>query len=409
MNAAALVLATAAALLAYTYLGYPLILLLFPRRDRRRAQFVRERWPNISITVPIHNEAANLPALLENLLALEYPGRRQILVVSDASTDGSDAIVMRYADRGVELLRLPERSGKTAAENAALPRLTGAIVVNTDASVRIDRDALPALVSALLDPEVGLASGCDVSVAFGGGEPNRAEASYVGYEMWVRGLETRAGGIVGASGCLYAIRADLHRTKVPRRLSRDFSAALIAREHGYRAVSVPAARCYVPRVAALGDEFPRKVRTITRGLATLHHWRQLLNPVRFGRFAWMLWSHKVCRWLVPWAAALGIGATATAAVGGAGWAEALSGMAAAGFGLAALGWWWPAGRRAPRVAAAAAYLVAGNVAVLLATLRAVRQRGAATWEPTRRPVSPPAAATEHHRGRANHDLEVLPR
>src|SRR5207245_2850849 len=128
---------------------------------------------------------------------------------------------------------------------------------------------------------------------------NPGEQTYVGYEMWVRGLETRVFGIVGASGCLYAIRKDLHMRSLPEALSRDFAAALAARECGLRAVSVPQALCFVPRSASLRQEYWRKLRTVTRGLTTLWYKRSLLNPARYGLFAWLLFSHKVCRCLTP--------------------------------------------------------------------------------------------------------------
>ena len=206
----------------------------------------------------------------------------------------------------MELLRLPERRGKGAAETAATPHLTGEIVVNTDASIRIVPDTLKALIRHFSDRDVGLASGRDISVAPGVENGNKGESRYVGYEMAIRDLETRAGSIVGASGCFYAIRHHLHRIPLPFSLSRDFAAALHCREGGYRAVSVPEAVCYVPRVASLRREYGRKVRTITRGLQTLLHKRNLMNPFRYGLFAWMLFSHKVCRWLVPWAGVIAL-------------------------------------------------------------------------------------------------------
>src|SRR5260370_35671777 len=202
---------------------------------------------------------------LDGIVALGYPAERsQILVVSDASSDRTDEIVSRFADRGVELLRLPQREGKTAAENAARPHLTGEIIVSTDASVRIHPAAVTHLVAAFGDQSVGLASGRDVSVANLDTPANAGEQAYVGYEMWVRDLETTEHGIVGASGCLYAIRPGLHMGHVPDALSRDFAAALTTRQHGLRAVSVPDAICFVPRSASLRQEYRRKVRTITR-------------------------------------------------------------------------------------------------------------------------------------------------
>ena len=394
MSLSLVVLAMAVGLFLYTYLGYPAVLKLLSLVRSRRSSSRQSAGgapgalPRISIVLPVYNEAAVIAATLERILAIDYPvDRRQILVISDASNDETDDIVTRYASRGVELLRVPRRSGKTAAENAARPLLTGAIVVNTDASVRIDSAAIQHLVAAFDDASVGVASARDVSVARLADEVNRGEGTYVGYEMWIRDLETAIDGIVGASGCLYAIRADLHMLPVPEDLSRDFAAALTAREQGFRAVSVPQALCYVPRGKSLHQEYRRKVRTITRGLATLTHKRKLLNPLRYGGFAWMLFSHKVCRWLVPWAlvaALVALGALAVVTP----WARPLLAIAGILSTLAAIGWLLPERSRLPRVLALPAYVVAGNVAVLNAWLRLFAGRRAPVWEPTRRDAIP---------------------
>jgi len=385
MTVARLLLAVAVGLCLYTYVGYPAILkVLSLWRRPRTAGGPLSGWPRISIVLPVYNEAGVVAGTLERLLALDYPAElRQILVVSDASTDGTDEIVAGFADRRVELLRLLRRQGKTAAENAARRRLTGEIVINTDASVRIHPAAVKHLVAAFGDPSVGVASARDVSITNLEQQANAGEQAYVGYEMWIRDVETAVYGIVGASGCLYAIRADLHMGRVPEDLSRDFAAALTAREHGRRAVSVPAALCFVPRGASLRQEYRRKVRTITRGLATLAHKRALLNPLRYGVFAWMLFSHKVCRWLVPAAGLLLLAALLALAVHS-WWALALLAALGALGALAAIAWMRPDGEPLPRLLALPAYVVAGNVAVLHAWLRLLAGRPAPVWEPTRR-------------------------
>jgi hypothetical protein len=171
---------------------------------------------------------------------------------------------------------------------------------------------------------------------------------------------------------------------MPEALSRDFAAALVARECGLRAISVPQALCFVPRSASSRQEYRRKVRTLTRGLTTLSYKHALLNPARYGLFAWMLWSHKVCRWITPWASLLLLGSLAALAPAAA-WARAALGAAAALGGLAGLGWLKPV----PRLIALPTYLVASNVAALHGWLRALRGELTPVWEPTRRKV--PAA------------------
>jgi len=377
-------IALSAALIVYAYAGYPLLLALLARlRPRPAAPPPPAHWPAVTVCVPVYNEAHQVGALLENLLALEYPrDRLQILVISDASSDGTDEIVHGFAGRGVELVRQPRRSGKTAAEQLAGPRIRGDIVVNTDASIRLHPAAVRHLVARLEDRSVGVASGRDVSVARSDSDANRGESGYVGYEMGIRALETRVSGIVGASGCLYAIRTPLHRTPLPEHLSRDFASALLARRAGYRAVSVDEAICYVPRAPSLQREYRRKVRTIARGMETLYYLRALLNPMRYGAFAWMLLSHKACRWAAPWAALAGLVGIALLAPAHL-WARALLALSCAGIVVGLTGWLLPV-RHLPRALSIPAFLLAGNVAALHALKRALHGERAALWEPTRR-------------------------
>lgn len=374
------------ALFTYAYLGYPALIWILGKFAHSPPIEQREpdSWPVVSVTAPVYNEEDQVEGLIRSLLALDYPpDRLQILIVSDASSDQTDEIVRSFADQGVELFRLNERSGKTKAENAALPHIRGDFVVNTDASIRITPGSLKKLIATFSDPEVGLASGRDVSVGASTGEGNLGENSYVGYEMAIRDLETRVSGIVGASGCYYAIRRSLHQTMVPESLSRDFAAALYTRENGYRAVSVPDATCLVPRATSLRQEYRRKVRTITRGWETLYFKRSLLNPFRFGVSAWMLLSHKVCRWVFPWAAllaVLGLGILALSNT----WARfALVGTLL--FGLFAwVGWQLGDRTSVPRIFSLPAYVAVGNVAAAHALIRFFRGDRNPVWEPTRR-------------------------
>lgn len=390
----------------YTYGGYPLLLwLLARRRPAPVTPAEPPEWPRISISLPVFNGEATIRRTLDALLAVDYPmDRRQIVVISDASTDATDAIVQEYADRGVRLVRLGKRSGKTAAEAAALPSLSGDIVINTDATIRMAPDALKRLVRHFSDATVGVASGRDVSTSATAGDALKGEGEYVGYDMAVRSLETRLGTIVGASGCCYAIRRPLHGVFLPPNLSRDFASALVAREHGLRAVSVDDALCYVPRQTSLRGEYRRKVRTITRGIQTLWFKRHLLNPSSGLQFAWMLASHKICRWLAPWFALAAMLFAAALVLP----AALFLGMLAVAVPLVVLAVRLGSRLKSrPRWVTTCAYLVLGNVAAMHALVRALADRNDPVWEPTRREATAATApalepAVEDVHGLLNH-------
>ncbi|HJQ10591.1 MAG TPA: glycosyltransferase [Gemmatimonadaceae bacterium] len=369
---------------AYAYVVYPAVLWTISRIHGKARPTPRiTSWPKVTVTVPVYNSELSIRATLEHLLEVDYDrDKLQILVISDASTDRTDEIVREYGTRGVELLRLPERRGKTAAENAALAASRGEILVNVDSTILVPRNSLKKLVRVFDDPTIGVASGRDVSKG-AGGDSTLTESRYVGYEMHVRDLESRVGSIVGASGCFYASRRSVHALPLPPGLSWDFAAALKARIQGLRSVSVQDATCIVPRAAQIRTELTRKSRTMARGLSTLFHYRALMNPFEHGGFALMLISHKLLRWLpyllLPFAfAALCLLATENS--------QARIAVAAVTtfviVGYAAIR---QRNAKLSRPFALAGFVVAVFSAGFLAWLTAVRQTQLATWEPTPRP------------------------
>ncbi len=385
------VLAVAPLMIAiYAYVGYPAILWSVSRARNRSDMPSGERepstakLPNVTITVPVYNAAASIRTTLEGLTALEYPRERlQLLVLSDASTDGTDDIVREFAARGVELLRAPERRGKTAAENAALTAARGEIIVNVDGTVIVPPGSLKRLVGVFADPTIGVASGRDVSIGPEHRENNGAESSYVGYEMWVRDLETIAGSIVGASGCFYGIRRCIHEQPLPPELSWDFASPLVAKKLGYRSVSVSDAICMVPRTPGIKAEVRRKVRTMARGIRTLFYCRAMMNPFRYGGFAMMLLSHKLLRWL-PYLLApmslVALGLMATQRIIALILFVILTVVIACGL----------TGLRYPRLShvravAGAAFIVGVFAAGFLAWWDVLRGVRMSTWDPTARP------------------------
>ena len=381
---AAALIAAPMVIALYAYIVYPLALWTITRlRQKKPTTGGEQAWPSVTVTVPVYNAAASIRATLQRLIGLDYPrDRLQLLVLSDASTDGTDDVVKEFSGLGVELLRAVERRGKTALENSAAVAARGDIIVNIDATVDVPSDSLKKLVRAFDDATVGVASGRDVSTPVNALEATGAESGYVGYEMWLRDLETQAGSIVGASGCFFGIRRSIRDLSLPLDLSWDFASSLLARKKGYRSVSVRDAICFVPRTTRIDAEIRRKVRTMARGIRTLFYLRELMNPVRYGGFALMLISHKLLRW-VPYLLApvslLALGALATrSAVAQFLFVLVALGLAVGVSALRASRW----SRIAP--VSASAFFVAALAAGALAWWDVIRGVNMSTWEPTQR-------------------------
>src|SRR5437868_12853054 len=119
-------LAVPVAIGVYAYLAYPLLLWLLAGAQRvATSSAIR---PTVTVVLPAYNEERQIAGALDCLVQQNYPkDLLQIIVVSDASADRTDEIVRQYADRGVQLLRMPVRGGKTACENAALAIIRGDI------------------------------------------------------------------------------------------------------------------------------------------------------------------------------------------------------------------------------------------------------------------------------------------
>lgn len=285
----------------YCWVAYPLLLAALRRRRARETPRTDvESLPPITVVVTAHNAGQHLRATLESILAEGYPAhRRRIIVVSDGSDDDTVRIARSMHRHNVRVRELRRRAGKTAAENSVAGQIRTDVVVCADANVHVEPGAIRALVEALELPNVGVASGNDVLMGDASALSAAGEGYYITHEMRIRDAESAWSGIVGASGCFYALRRSLYCTPLPATLTRDFASVLQARRAGLRSVAVPRARCRLSATTSGRTEYARKVRTILQGLHTLWHFRDLLNPIRHGRFAFALFSHKLCRWLVP--------------------------------------------------------------------------------------------------------------
>lgn len=289
----------AAFLVTYTYIGFPLLIILrglLWHRPYKHTTFTS--LPTVSVVISAYNEAESIVTKLDNLLLMDYPlDHFEIVIASDGSTDGTDAIIEQYKGSGVKLLSLP-RSGKAAALNAAVMFASGEILVFSDANSIYKPDAIKELVQPFGDLEVGGVAGNQV-YKMGGNESvsGDGERAYWVFDRTLKQFQGKVGSALAATGAIYAIRRSLFRP-IPDGVSDDFVTSTEPIVQGYRLVFAPAAIAYEPVAATSQVEFGRKVRVIIRSWKAFIFRKELLNPFRYKFYAIQFFSHKILRYLV---------------------------------------------------------------------------------------------------------------
>ena len=373
------------AFLVYTLAGYPIALAVTSLLRFR--PIVRRYEPRtVTIVLPVRNGERWLRSKLESLFALRYPPELvQILVVSDGSTDGTDDLAREYAAcRQIEFLRVAS-GGKAMALNAGLERAEGEIIFLTDVRQQLDPDSLKNLVACFADPSVGVASG-ELVIREGRTHEETSVGLYWRYEKWLRKRESRIHSVMGATGCVYAIRRALVTPFPQGTLVDDMFLPLAAFFKGYRVIVEESAKAF-DYPTALDTEFRRKVRTQAGVYQIMGLFPKLLTP---GNRMWLAFlSHKLARLLMPFALLLAGAATF-------GLSQPLRTMAltaqAAFYGLAVLDLWIPDWFTFKGISAAIRGFTVLMAAAFCAAILLLRPAESLWKETTVRIADPPADA-----------------
>jgi biofilm PGA synthesis N-glycosyltransferase PgaC len=331
------------ALIAYVYVGYPATLYLWgrlPDRGFMRPRSHHQADPSdpqfvdgVSIVLAARNEASRLAARIDNLLSLDFPAaQRQIIVVSDGSTDGTLDVLSRYGD-AVDVIAVPA-GGKALALNAGVQRARFDVVVFADARQMFAADALRELVAPFADRRIGGVTGellldaearsrrsnhdrrvwerrvgvrtaaCDRRARERRLLPGSSIADGVGlywrYEKQLRRLESRLGSTLGATGAIYAIRRALYQPLPADTILDDVLTPMRIVMAGYRVVFNDKARAFDRAADNADAEARRKIRTLAGNYQILALEPGLLVPWR--NPVWVQYvSHKIGRLTVPYA------------------------------------------------------------------------------------------------------------
>jgi cellulose synthase/poly-beta-1,6-N-acetylglucosamine synthase-like glycosyltransferase len=282
----------------FAYVGYSLsifLIALVVRRPLKKAPIE----PRVTFLITAYNEERNLAAKIEQTLSLDYPPELlEIIVASDGSTDKTDSIARSYVDRGVRLVRVEGRVGKTETQNQAVRQAQGEIIIFSDATTRYEHNAIRNIVRNYADEQVGAVSGRYEYYNPTGASIGVGSILFWKYENLIKRLQTSIHTITGCCGCIYSVRKSVYQP-LPAEIISDLCEPLKVLEKGYRIVFEPDAIAYEETTEETHEEFNMRIRVAVRGMRGLLYMRALFNPFRYGFVSYQLLGHKVMRWFVP--------------------------------------------------------------------------------------------------------------
>ncbi len=375
-----------AAALIYVYIGYPL--LVYSVGYVRPLEVKKSSFePLVTVLITAYNEEKDIRAKLENTLQIDYPREKlEILVASDGSTDKTDEIVREFSGKNIKLFRQEGRMGKTYTQNKAVEQAAGEIILFSDATTMYETDVLKQMLPNFADETVGCVAGRLIYVDNSRSNIGKGAKRYWNYETFLKKSESRACSLIGASGCLYAVRRSAYRPMYAE-ASSDFLICTKIYEQNLRSVYEPNAVCTEETNRHSDKEITMRVRVISQTFTDLWRNRRMLNPVRSGFFAVELVSHKLLRYAVPLFLFLILIISGLLAVHSMFYLILLL-LQTAFYSSAFVGWFLERNRKSIGVFAIPFYFALTNLASLVGFYKFLSGERYTNWEPIREPNDP---------------------
>ena len=369
-------------LMVYTVVLYPVVLKILVKLIKRPTVQKEDIPDFVSIVIPAYNEEKDIADKIQNCLALDYPkNQREIIVVSDCCSDRTDEIVRSLESDDVRLHRMEQRGGKIAGYQSVLNVVKGNIVVFTDATSVLAKDALKNLMANFSDDNVGCVGGRLVYTDANDSSVSHGEQSYWNYETKIKKREEHIASLTSVSGTFYGIRKDLFPVDMPKDLADDFIAVLTCYKKGKRIVFEPTAVCQELAVHESKVELEKRSRITVQNIRGLLHMPEMLNIFKYGWYAFLLISHKLFRLVSPFFL---IGVFVCNAMI---WKkhillEAIFFGQLVFYGLALVGCWMKDEKR-PKVINLIFYFTLSHIAIFYGFIRVMKGHRMATWETER--------------------------
>jgi cellulose synthase/poly-beta-1,6-N-acetylglucosamine synthase-like glycosyltransferase len=285
-------------LVFYTYLGYPLLIVLLAKFFPKARKVDVLSTPTVTWIVPCFNEEAVISSKIENLVALDYPKNKlEVILITDGSTDRTVEYAKSYKD--VKVLHQDTRAGKAAAENRAMKFANGEIIVFNDANTMVSSNALKHMIKHYADPQVGGVSGAKgIIIDQKDTAASEGEGLYWKYESMIKNADSNFNSLMGAAGELVSFRSELVMDLPEDTILDDFMQSFNVLKQGFIMIYEPKAKAEETSSINVEEELKRKIRIAAGGWQSMSRLLYMLNIFRRPIQAWMYISHRVLRWSI---------------------------------------------------------------------------------------------------------------
>jgi cellulose synthase/poly-beta-1,6-N-acetylglucosamine synthase-like glycosyltransferase len=285
----------------YCYLLYPYLIRLlakfFPKLSKKDESY----RPSVSIILAVYNEELVVKRCLESLLSLDYPKELlEIIIGSDGSSDSTSEVVNSYSAQFpfIKSISFPERRGKMPVLNDLVKKASGEILFFADADITLTQNTLRVQLRHFADPSIGIVGGMYHIYSEKEKSLYSSEREYASMEQQIKIHEGIFNSSMGVFGGNYSIRRQLWRPLPDPLVHDDLYVAVSVIDQGKRVIYEKESVSTDLYERSLKDEFRRKSRSASRGYHTLSFFPKLMGFAG-GKNAFMLWSHKLLRWLSP--------------------------------------------------------------------------------------------------------------
>lgn len=374
MSAEAWFFSSSVVWLGYVWIGYPLVLEALSLTRRIGFITADDYYPTVSVLIAARNERQDIGWKLAQTLAWDYPADRlEVLVGSDASTDGTDEGIRSVRDSRLRFVRNRERIGKNLTLNRLAGLAHGDLLFFTDANTHIGPQCLKTMVRHFADPRVGCVTGMECNLT--GPQTSTITTgsnAYLEYESAIDTLESNLGSVLVCDGSIYCLRSALF-TDLDPDLANDLEHPVRVGGAGAAIIYEPGARSLERCTSSALEEFARRRRIAAQGALGMWRLRHQLRGLRLWQFA----SRKFLRWLTP--LPLGIALVTSFLLRREHLFATLFAVQIALYTVALIGVWEQGTSRMNRLMRLPFIFLLANIAVFLGVLDACRRKTFATW------------------------------